>query len=287
MPIILDGWSQFFWISGDGKHKKGFPDYGMIIDLIHLPKLPYADKYDLEKFRIRPQLYDLDSQLLLRGRSNEIIDSFCDSETTYYKQVMVDFVNKNNLDKGILGVMMGVKYYCENIIPLWKPVTQKDRGFADLLIKSPKGKWKPNDRTFRNENKNLDWKHWDRDRREYDAINDRFPLYKEFDGTLKKIFGHLDNPINVSFGESRREISFHSGYNKRMGKLPKATRDRLNSVMSQCLFCYRFHVQEITKENKNRSRHCPLCKPQYDEWAEHIKNNRPDLNLRHIPILAF
>lgn len=75
ITIIENGWMKLKCTVGDSIAL--LPSDAILDRLIRFPKTPYHDPYNLEKFRIRPQIFDRESQLLLQERSNsfEILSS--------------------------------------------------------------------------------------------------------------------------------------------------------------------------------------------------------------------
>jgi hypothetical protein len=276
-----------------------FKDSGDIIkyperdldNLILFPKLPYSDTYNLEKFRKRPQSFHPDSLKLLQERSNLVVDNFMTHKPEKYELELIALAEKNGRDPEFTLFTLGVKFYCESILPRWKPDPNKDRKFAAVMRgTTPRKssevtyKWSPRDPVFREMYKHLDWKYWDRNKREVDAIANRFPLYKSACELLSFNFMLLDDPENMVIDWYDLDNSSNGSYIDWKEKQPQATRDLINPVLTQCVICYRFHLQD---SRTRRSRFCPECKCQHEKKWKKTLEGRDDLKQRDVPLLAF
>jgi hypothetical protein len=41
-------------------------------------------------------------------------------------------------------------------------------------------------------------------------------------------------------------------------------------ILTQCMFCYRFHLQDPTGRKTRLHRHCPDCKKRYENWRKYL-----------------
>ena len=260
-------------------------------NLIRFPKLPYPDLYNLEKFRTRPQVFYSDSLKLLQERSNLVVDDFISHKLKRYELELIALAERNGRDPAFTLFCLGVKFYCESILPRWKPAPNKDRAFAAVMrgttltkISKIEHRWSPRDPIFREKYKHLDWEYWRKNKREGDANKHRFPLYKLADELVGLNFMLLDNKENILIDQYDLDNSSNGSYIDWKEKQTQAVRDMVNPVLCQCVICYRFHLPD---SKKRRSRFCSECKCLHEKKWKKTFEGRDDLKQSHVPLLAF
>lgn len=292
IPIIETAWKCFTYCSKDGQVKLQYPNASELSNLIRFPRLPYTNPYYLEKFRIRPQVYDPDSQILLQQRSNLVVEYWVNSPLNEYETHLLEGVTDSDR-RAFLIFVMGVIFYQSHILPVWKIDPVSNNAFMSVMRGLSIKEWMPESQSFRDKYEHLDWKMWDRDKRESNAITERFIFNKEINEILICRLVLTGDIKNVAYDSYDRICSEYRRHIKWKERQPQTTRDSINQVLTQCLFCYRFHLQD---SKIRRSRDCPICKgqpgkTQYQKWKRHIEklkeSERIDFNQSDVPLLAF
>ena len=270
---IIDGWTKIRVTVGDSE--MFLPSDEILDRLIRFPTYRYNDIYNLNKFRIKPQVFDRDSQLLLQERSNQIIDYLLKCPLTDYESRIVQWCQENGRNSTSVLFQKKIVDYCEFILPGLNPNVDKDSMIEAVARKA----WNPSDPDFRARYKNVNWVYWDKRKRDEKALIDRFPEYgcanKTISWIAKKISDEfiLDEYKRIN-GERKWFKNHKNNLFGKKGSLRKF-KDTLplelpNGTLTQCLFCYRFYLQTVGGGGKKSSlsRCCNLdeCKARNHEW---------------------
>ena len=271
---IIGGWTKIR-IRTDGNSDMFLPSDEILDRLIRFPTSLYVDTYRLDKYRIRPHVFDEESQLLLQMRSNLIVEYFLNSPLTEYETKISQWCEEHDRNPTVAIFDKKLVDYCDFILPGLNPNRKKDNAIAVAL----RGEWNPSDPDFRTKYNNVDWAYWHKRKREEFSLIKRFSEYGSAAATIGWIVGKLDKSVFLDeYDQVNKERTwFENHKNNLFGKegslrkfkgilpleLPEGT-------LTQCLFCYRFHLQYLGKGNKKSSlsRCCDRddCKARNHEW---------------------
>jgi hypothetical protein len=124
IPIMETGW-RYYERNVDGAILQ-IPNPSILHRLIRFPRntyinnIPdeiYFDQYDLGKDRIRPQIFDRESQLLLQERSNFLVDRVLNQPLTPYELSIVNWCNEKNINPEVVIYHNKIIDYCNEILP--------------------------------------------------------------------------------------------------------------------------------------------------------------------------
>lgn len=275
---IIDGWIKIRVVVSNSE--MFLPSDEILDRLIRFPTSLYIDSYNLDKFRIKPQVFDGDSQLLLQSRSNQIVDYLLECPLTDYESKIVKWCQDNNRNSSVIIFYKKLVDYCELILPGLNPNIKKDR----IIAAVSRGDWNPADDDFRERYKNVDWVYWDKRKRDEKALINRFSEYGGANGTINWIVEKIgDDLLLDEYDQINKERKWFENHRNNLwgkngslrkfqGTLPLTLPE---GTLTQCLFCYRFHLQYLGGGSKKSSlsRCCDRdeCKKKNHYWENDLQ----------------
>jgi hypothetical protein len=288
--ISIDGWTKIrFTICGN---EKFLPSDEILDRLINFPTWQYVDIYNLDKFRIKPQLFDRDSHLLLQSISNQIVNYLFFTPLTDYESKIIQWWEEDNRDPAYIIFRKKLADYCEFIQPALPSNYKKD----SIIAAVSRGEWNPADPDFRDRHKNVDWNYWRRRKREEFSLIRRFPEYGSAAASVRWVADEIGNDLYLDeYDQVNREKKWFENHRNnlfgRNGSLRKfkgtLPLELDKGMLTQCLFCYRFHRQYLGSGGKKSSlsRCCDReeCKKKNHYW----ENNFPlNYNIKYTDIAS-
>lgn len=271
---IIDGWLKIIVVVGN--YDIFLPSDEILDRLIRFPTSLYTDTYNLDKFRIKPQDFDEESQLLLQSISNQIVDYLLECPLTDYESKIVKWCQDNDRNSSVIVFYKKLVDYCELILPGLNPNIKKDRTIAAVARRG----WNPKDFDY----KNVDWVYWDKRNRDNKALINRFYEYASANTTINWIAEKIGNGLLLDeydqinkerkwFENHRNNLFGKNGsLRKFKGTLPLELGE---GTLTQCLFCYRFHLQYLGGGGKKSSlsRCCDReeCKKKNHYWENDLQ----------------
>jgi hypothetical protein len=291
---IIDGWKKIR-VRTDGNPDMFLPSDSILDRLIRFPSSLYIDTYRLDKYRIKPQVFDEESQLFLQKRSNTIVEYLLSSPLTEYEIKISKWCEDNYRNSGVILFHKKLIDYCNYILPGLNSNRKKESVIAAVS----RGEWNPSDPDFRAKYKNIDWVYWRKKKRDRFSLMKRFPEYIGAKATLQWIDNKFDKSIfldehdsinkdNTWFENHKNNLFGKNGsLQKFKGTLPLTLG---KGTLTQCLFCYRFHLQHLGKGNKKSSlsRCCnrEQCKAMNHKWENKFPLNF-DIKYADIPLYGI
>ena len=283
---IIDGWKKIR-IRTDGNPDMFLPSDAILERLIRFPTFLfplslYIDTYRLDKYRIRPQTFDEESQWLLQMRSNLIVEYLLKSPLTEYEIKISQWCEEHGRNPTVILFDKKLVDYCDFILPGLNSNRKKD----SVIAAASRGEWNPSDPDFRTKHNNVDWVYWHKGKRDEFSLIKRFHEYADASMTIKSIVSELDESVFSNEYDRINRVStwLENHKNNLFGKngslrkfkgtvplsLPEGT-------LTQCLFCYRFHLQYLGKgiKKSSLSRYCNRdeCKARNHEWENNFSLN--------------
>jgi hypothetical protein len=256
---------RFKLFDGNESHQV-VPTIDMINRLIYFPDNDPDDPYCLNKFRIRPQVYDPISENLLRLLSNRIIDELEDSRLnpTPYDTALSQWCDLHGVNYEYVSYFQSIITYCRTILP----VSSSNEGANSKLIKKMRellsltGKRITVDAALR--------KTSSIQKEVEEAIEQDYYLacrFLDYGIAVKYIKGMMLSPDWSEMWDARLVDAERINTDNRTAKKPRTV-----GFLTQCMFCYRFHPQDTKGKNK-LSKHCPDCKKSFDNWGTYLRLN--------------
>jgi hypothetical protein len=278
IPIIENGWMKLKCTVGDSIAL--LPSNAILDRLIRFPKTPYHDLYNLEKFRIRPQIFNRESQLLLQERSNQIIFHIRVHPLTVYEQALVRWSQEKGINPEETLFRHSLIFYCESILPEENTNQKKEKKIEDAIKKSitiDRTHWEQCEYDYQN----LDWRYFLNSRRQVNSLVNRFHEYRSAKDYFAKFFESVNpNDCRKAYLDEYTQVNLENGRVNRLKEKVSKTGNQVEltsstqTILTQCLFCYRFHLQT---SRSNLSRYCPL-----EECADTTKHgNRKKYGKNH------
>ena len=289
IEIIQEGWTRVRVIVGDTI--KLLPSDELLNRLIRFPKSVYPDYYNLEKFRIRPQVFYLKSQLILQERSNLIVEYILGCQLTAYEMRIVKWCEEHGRNPTLVLFDMKLMLYCEQILPGLNPNPKKDRVIAAISRSVGIDGWTPKEKSFQDKYKRVNWAYWDRRKRDEKSLMNRFLEYGQASGCVNSIVRKIGDE-SIYLDEYDRINKENDRYNRLRNKPYKYSKKGdcrvfTNNfrILTQCLFCYKFHLQD---PKPPLSRHCESdkCKSQNYAW-ENSLDSGDALKQGGVPLSGF
>ena len=242
------------------------PSMNMINRLIYLPDDEPGETYCLNKFRIRPQVYDPKSENYLRLLSNRIVDRLEDNRRNPdpFDTALSQWCNEHNVNYEYVSYFQSVITYCKEILPVSS--TNEDtnskriKAMRELLSLVEKGITTDAalKKTVSHQNdveKSIEQDYY---------LSCRF---YEYAIAKKNIKGMMLNPAWFEMWDARLVDANRINTDNRTAKKTRSV-----GILTQCMFCYRFHYQN-TKGRNNLSKYCPDHKRDFDNWGTYLLKN--------------
>jgi hypothetical protein len=266
--------------------KATVPSREMLKEFLITPFENCHDIYHLERHRVDSYLFDKESESLFVSRNKVVVDWLEQrrANPTPFDTALCDWCRRHNIDYELVNYFHNVIKYCRSICPGMP--SNPDKGSKILKALEDVDNSSSEYQKYLNEN-GFDFSHYQSDVREksecstyFDKkqkshiyLSSRFPEYALAFNTI------LAMETSEAYGELRP--AFYADFQRINAENRTTDKQRYGGVydsrvMTQCLFCYRFHLQETkkTKETDKRTRlskHCPDCEGRYNNWRTYIR----------------
>jgi len=288
IPIIKDGWVKLRCNIGDSIML--LPSDAILDRLIRFPKTQYHNLYNLDNFRIRPQVFDTESQLLLQKRSNLIVDYIMEHRLTVYEQALVKWSQERDLNPVETLFRHNLIFYCESILSENNTNQKKEKEIENIIKRSRIINYTyliPCEYDYQN----LNWRYFYKSRQQVGSLVNRFHEYRSAKDYLSKFVKSVEpDDYRKAYLAEYTQVNLENG--RVIGAKEKASKTgqqidptlSTQSILTQCLFCYRFHLQ-VSKPKL--SRYCPReeCadETKYGDRSKYGKNHYWEKSLENIP----
>jgi hypothetical protein len=295
---IIGGYERLEY-TVDGGWMVQIPSQKLLEELIRFPKIDNrypdpSDPFNVDYYRIRDRDEDLNNQLLLQSRSNWIVSSisrellspspldraiysYCIKhdicfESVYYRLNLIKYCQKilpgagTNPDKNskLITAFAGVKP--ESRSKEYRTYDFND--FTEAALRNGKGKYFDKlDSSFKTRIRRFS------EFREAVKFLDVLSARPSFDDELHEIILDQSRELNKNHRKRKQQRT-----KDRKSQKSQLTKDSNNTsldyrILTQCLFCNRFHLQEPTPE-LSRSCNRDKCKLKKEAWWQSIKNGK-------------
>jgi hypothetical protein len=285
IPIIEVGWRHYERIVDSAILQ--LPNPSILHRLIRFPRNTYInnisdeiyfDQYNLDEHRIRPQIFDRESQLLLQERSNLLVDRLLNQPLTTYELSIVNWCNEKNINPEVAIYNKKLVDYCDYILPEINSNTKTDRKLLSQLIALKPIQhpgWKGYYSMPTGSAKNTPaWTYFKKRRKKLDALVNRFPEYRHAYSYIEDMTKEwdVDHHRTLVFDEYDQVNLFNGRADRLKEKQQKGNIQVDSKILSQCLFCYRFWYQ---KSKSNPSRYCThkKCISKNNAWEKSIEGS--------------
>jgi hypothetical protein len=250
------------------------PSMETLLKLLMMPSKNDPDPYCIEKYRIRPQLFDTESEKLFVKRNDALI-SWLEariSSPTAYDVALCNWCKRHNIDYQLVNYFHNVVKYCRLICPgmpsnpdkcskILKAMKEVDSSYITgdkFNFLSYKSELRQRSKCLTDIDK-LDKSHV--------CLSSRFSEYKLAFSLLCKM------ESSRAYIELRPAV--YEEYQRVSAENRKSDKKRYGGesdgrILTQCIFCYRFHLQETSGRNR-LSKHCPDCEGRYEKWRTYIR----------------
>jgi hypothetical protein len=257
MKFNLPGWDE---------SSRTVPSMNMISRLIYLSDDEPDDPYCLNKFRIRPQVYDSRSENYLQLSNNRIIHELEDGRLnpTAFDTALSQWCSKYGVNYEYVSYFQSVITYCRTILP----ISSTNEGTNSQRIKAMKellslaGKGITTDKAIK---KAIDLQKGVEESNKQDYYLAR--RFYEYGLAAKQIKGMMLNPAYFEMWDSRLVDANRITTDNRTAKKTRSV-----GILTQCMFCYRFHYQDTKGRNK-LSKYCPDHKNDFNNWGTYLSKN--------------
>jgi hypothetical protein len=244
------------------------PNLTMIERLICLPATESDDPYHLENYRIRPQTYDVESENLLVCRNNRVtawLDNKRINPTNFDTSLSV-WCEKYNISYELVSYFQNVIKYCRLILP--GTYSNPDKGSKNIKAFKKIDPFLEDADCLSEIEKSSQLTKELREayKRDY-YLSRRFPEYGLAVNFIYRMEQHptyITELRAVHFDEAER-INTENRTNEK--KRYSGDLDCL--ILTQCMFCYKFHLQDPSRRN-SLSRYCPDHHKTFDNWGTYL-----------------
>lgn len=295
-PKIIDRFVRIeFLVDGE---RKQIPSQQMLEALIYFPKSDAPDPYNIEGYRQRNDLrnrkYDSgENQLILMEYSNQLINDFDVYSLSENVGEIIRWYERNNLSYHKYFYAELMCFYCHHILP---PTTSRYTAISGNLeieeLNAQGDIQKLVNAKYESQN-NI--KKIDIEESEIQAVIEKYPYYSKkvlFAESLERRFPEFCNAFPI-YDEFRQQMLGDKEITNLLSRqrndiAKQIRRDKTNKlrtevVLSQCVFCYKFHLQKTSKEERGKTalvRYCPECKKYNRQW----EGNKNTPLRRRIPL---
>lgn len=255
-----------FNLSGWDESSRTVPSMNMISRLIYLPDDEPDDPYCLNKFRIRPQVYDSRSENYLRLLNNRIVEELEDNRLNpnAFDTALSQWCSKYGVNYEYVSYFQSVITYCRSILPISSTNeganSQRIKAIRELL--SFVGEGITTDAAIRKIVSHQDDVEKSNKQNYYLARR-----FYEYGLAVKQIKGMMLNPAYFEMWDARLVEANRLNTDNRIAKKTLSV-----GILTQCMFCYRFHYQDTKSRNK-LSKYCPDHKNDFNNWGRYLSKN--------------
>jgi hypothetical protein len=295
---IIDGYSRIIFTIDDGLIAE-IPSDKLLKELVNFPKVeqgfPHlSDPFNVNPYRFRDRDPDLENQLILRYRNNQVIGSIYSFdnqmlELSAVERATLQYCNRHGIDFFSAFYRFKVIDYCQKLLP----ENSANPDEISKIITAFTG-LKPdfednNKRTYdfheaRRNSKCIQY--FDRTDYSFQGRKRRFP---SLDEACMYIENFTEKP---SFDDDLHEVIYEqciliNKNNERAKKQRTKNRKSGDSDyrrLTQCIFCNRFHFQE---PKRFLSKFCdrPECKKRNKAWLASLE--RLEISPKNVSLFGF
>jgi hypothetical protein len=290
---IIDGYERLEY-TVDGGRKAQIPSQKLLEELIRFPKIDKrypdpSDPFNVDRYRIRDRDEDLDNQLLLQFRSNWLINEIDKSRysPSEYEKAIFSFCNEYSLCTESIYYRLKLMAYCRNILPSENVNPDKNsiliRKFSRLdPVANSLGDLTYDLEETLSQNTSVN-AYQKKQVLLLESIRRRFSEFNEAWGYMNYLSSsslYHKHFLNIHHKDLLIQNRSNERKRKRRNNDRKSqpTKDSNNvipdyRILTQCLFCNRFHLQEPRPE---LSRYCQRseCDLKWKAWKQSLKNTK-------------
>jgi hypothetical protein len=304
---IISGYKRLEYVIDDGRTVK-LPSHTLLQELVNFPKVDKrypdpSDPFNVDYYRFRNREVDLDNQLILQERSNWIVYSLYQQSLNLppFEKALYFYCNRHNIDFESVLYRFKLISYCQKLLPGKSANPDKN---SKLITAFSGMKPVPNNSNeriydFEGSLKNSEYlkylskldSSFESKRRRFSEFNDAY-IYLEnlarrpsFDDELHQII--LEQGLLITQNNERQKKRRTKARNKKNTGVDKDGMNLDYRILTQCLFCNRFHLQE---PKSALSRYClrPECILKNKAWLQSLKNGHGmDINTETISLSGF
>jgi len=243
------------------------PNIKIIQQLIYFPDNDLGDPYHLNKYRVRPQVSHPESEKLLVFVSNLLVDKLDNKRLnpSPFDLALSKWCHKHGIDYELVNYFQNVITYCRLILPVSSPNPDTDskihKALKDVFFLDKKVNMLDELRQRSGIPSNVD----EAIERDY-YLSCRFP---EYDRAIYQICQMEQQPAYTEMRKAHLDDANRINADVRTNEKARRTGSE-TGVLSQCMFCYRFHTQDTRSRNR-LSKCCSDCKGSFDTWTTFLR----------------
>jgi hypothetical protein len=243
------------------------PSQQMLRELIVFPEITATEKPTyVERYQIRPQICDLESERLLVERNHEVVHWLNKrlKSPTPLDVATREWCERHDFNYGVINYFENIIRYCQLILP-GMPPSKAVRTKLHKVYETAQDPSKLILNDLKNGIGNAGYATW-LDNRELVLLS-RFEEYRNAIVLLTHV---KKNPLYIS--EMKTAIDANNKQVRSDSRTDE--KDRLSGefdtrILTQCLICYRFHLQESKGRNRLK-KYCPDHKVIYENWISYL-----------------
>jgi hypothetical protein len=244
------------------------PNLKMVERLIYMPEVESDDPYHLERYRVRPQMSDSESEDFLVSRNNRLT-AWLDRKRinpTSFDLALSDWCRKHDVSYKQVSYFKNVIEYCRLILP--GTYSNPDKGSENIkaLKKLDNLAENVDYSNALGENSQLTDRLHETFKRDY-YLSRRFP---EYEMAVTFIYRMEQHPTYIKeLRTAHLDEASRINTENRTDDNKRASGEFDCKILTQCMFCYRFHKQDPVKQAR-LSKYCPDHEKDFNTWRKYL-----------------